>query len=312
VQIEFVEGCNRLCSFCGLNGIRDAEGSYRYMTEETATRVASNLVELCPTARIEFAMHGEPTMHPKHLDLIRLFRGALPRAQMQLTTNGKTLMKRMQGRLERVFEAGIDFVILDTYYPERDALREEASKLTRMEVRDFYDELAPAGWSPWHNHGRKVQRFVVLMDDIGARDGEVRSRTVFNHAGSNPTKDTTPEPLKKTCTLPFRELSVTWNGNVNICCMDWKHEYTAGNANVKTLGEIWYGPEMEAARTMLQSKDRAFGPCKVCDVGSGTRAGLLPKYPQADETTRAFVREVERKSPNGGNAVFKRRLPVLQ
>jgi len=312
VQLELAEGCNRLCTFCGLNGIRDKPGSYRCMTVDTAYKLAPELAELCPLARYEFAMHGEPLANPDHVMIISVFRAYLPKAQMQVTTNGIRLLGHMQERLDALFDkAGVDFVILDTYRPERDKLRREVATLKGIRVLDFYEQMVPAGQSPWHNNKRAMQRTLVVMDDLEARSGEVASRVILNHAGSNPTKAVPKEPLRKTCTLPFRELTVTWNGHVNVCCMDWKHEYTAGRALERSLKEIWYGAEMEAARAMLQNKDRGFGPCAACDAGSGSRAGLLPKYPPVTAEQREVVKRVEAGSPRGSNAVFVRKLKVV-
>jgi len=295
-QVELVEGCSRICGFCGINAIRSKPGNYKYLDEQLAAKLAAEIAELNPNARIEFAMHGEPLMHPKHAFIFGLFRAALPKAQMMVTTNGKSLMKAMQQRLERIFEAGIDFVVLDTYYPERDDLRAEAATLEGITVKDFYDDLAPQGWSPYSNHKRKFQRFVCLMDDIGARDGEHPSRKLHNHSGSAPGMDAPREPLAKTCTKPFRELSVTWNGEVRLCCEDWVGDYVAGDARTSTLAEIWRGPKFEAARAMLQNKRRDFGACKNCDASSGMRVGLLPKYPRLSPAEESVVRATERKT----------------
>lgn len=317
VQVELVEGCTRLCSFCGLNGIRDAPASnYRYVSLDTAERTAHQVLDLCPGARIEFAMHGEPLVHPRAMHIFSLFRELLPRTQLQVTTNGATFRKSMAHQVERVFASGIDIIVLDTYYPERDELRAAAAKLpSTITVKDFYDDLAPAGWSPWANHHRKVRRMIVLLDDLEARDKEHAARVILNHAGSNPGRPVPPIPLAKTCTNPFREVSVTWDGSVNICCMDWKGEYTAGNVNSSTLRDIWYGPELEAARSMLQQKDRRFAPCARCDKGSGARSGLLPKYPAPTAEQLATVARVTREAVGDDwvctGQPSPRRLPVI-
>lgn len=308
VQVELTEGCTRLCSFCGLNAIRDAAGGFKRMEMKTALRTAAGIQELCPEARIEFAMHGEPLANKNYLKIFRVFRGMLPKAQMQVTTNGNVIAKHMQERLEEIFRAGIDFVVLDTYYPERDSLRDAAMKLTKIHVLDYYDDILPnEGPSPWHNHRRKLNRTVILMDDLGARDGESKARVIVNHAGNNPTLPRRTEPAERTCTLPFREVTVCWNGNVNICCQDWRHQYTVGNVLESRLGEIWVSPEFEAARAHLQNKNREFEPCNVCDIGSGSRSGLLPKYPPLTDADRDLVRKVNRDSPNNGLVQLRKR-----
>ena len=289
-QIELVEGCTRLCSFCGLNGIRDAPGGYKYMSEHVAETTARQLRDLSPECRIEFAMHGEPLVHPHAHKLIYMFRAYMPKAQIMVTTNGATLIKKMQERVEKLFASGVDFIVLDTYYPERDELRARAAELKApVKVVDFYDDLAPKGDGPYRHHHGKMKNTVILMDDIGARDGEHPTRVLMNHAGSNPSKPAAPEPLKKTCTNPFREVTVAYDGNVNICCMDWKHEFVMGNVKGETLTQIWNGARFEAARAHLQSKDRGFAPCDKCDKGSGPRVGLLPKYAVPTDEQRAIV-----------------------
>jgi len=279
VQVELVEGCSRICDFCGINAIRSKPGDFKFMDWETAGRLVQGCSFLCPTARYEFAMHGEPLMHPNRLRMFSLFRKGLPKAQLQVTTNGVRFIRGdMQRLVERIFRHGIDFIILDTYYPERDVLRKKAFKLKNVQVLDFYDDCVPKNISPYHNHRRKLNRTIILMDDLKARDGEHLSRVVLNHAGSSPVKGIPKQPLEKTCTLPFRELSVCYNGNVNICCMDWKHEFVAGNINDSGVKSIWYGERFELARTFLQNKNREFDPCRRCSKNSGPRAGLLPKY----------------------------------
>lgn len=292
VQVELTEGCNRLCPFCGLNAIRDAPGNYLHMSEDTAFKAAAQLEALCPTARMELAMHGEPLQNPNARKLVNTFRSWLPEMQIQLTTNGKVLAKRMQQRLEQLFRAGVDYVVMDTYRPERDALRAEAATLRDITVIDFYAEGNT--FSPWHNHRRKVQRTVVLMDDLLHVSGQKKQRVIRNHAGSNPMLGPIAEPLKATCTLPFRELTITHAGDVRVCCEDWTGKLTLGNLHQQSLTEIWFGPGFEAARTMLQNKDRNFGPCAGCDNAGGPRKGLLPKYPAPTAATRQLLRSLER------------------
>lgn len=295
VQLELVEGCNRICDFCGLNAIRERVGNYEYMTIGTLRSVALSLARWVPRIRIEFAMHGEPLMHPEAPEFIRALRSYVPKAQIQLTTNGRQLLKETLRKTFILFEAGCDFLVVDTYEPEAEHVREAIRSLhPGVAILDFYDDCVPRGISPWHNHRRKLSNTIILMDDLGKRDGEVKSRTIQNHAGNTPhhVKPTLSEPLAKKCTLPFREITVAWNGNVNHCCHDWGHEYVCGNVNEATLEEIWNGPAFVAVRRKLYAKQRDFTPCSRCDYSGGGRMGLLePQDPptSADEATIAGV-----------------------
>lgn len=295
VQVELTEGCTRYCQFCGVRGIRKGPGRFKFMELKTAHAVVDGIGDLCPTARIEFAMHGEPMAHPKYDRIIAAFRKQLPKAQMQITTNGVKLMgNSAHSHLERLFEAGIDFVVVDTYMPERTKLRRQLRRVCwamGITLLDFYRDCIPQGISPWHNHHRKLDNLVILMDDLSLVDGKTRSRKILNHAGNSGSKPGLIAPLNKTCTIPFREISVCWDGDVCVCCMDFGHELVVGNANREPLRSIWLGERFESVRSFLRHKRRLFTPCCRCDAGSGTRPGLLPKYKAPDRRVAKVVRQ---------------------
>jgi len=300
VQVELVEGCTRICPFCGLNGIREKPGNFKYMDIGLAADLATQCGNFCPNSRYEFAMHGEPLMHPRYPEIFEIFRQFLPDTQIQVTTNGNTLGKNqqwMQSKVEAIFNVGIDFIILDTYWPERDKLRELAYGLTGIEVVDFYDQMAPNGISPWYNHRRGLNNTVILMDDLLKRNGEVKSRTIYNHAGNSAMKGRIDPPLKKTCTMPFREISIRWDGSVSLCCHDWGDEYHIGNVKDMTIEEIWNSERFEVARKFLQNKLRVFNPCSGCDIDSGSRSGLLPKYDVPISEDAELVLNIVKSSP---------------
>lgn len=277
-----------MCAFCGLNAIRDKIGGFKYMSIDIASSIALEMIEFTPKARIEFAMRGEPLVHPQATDIFEIFRSACPKAQMMVTTNGDTLRNRMETRLELLFASGLNYVLMDTYYPkeQRDALRAEAYSLQgKFTVVDYFDDWMPIGMSPYHNHGTKIQRTVVLLDDLAARTGEHVSRYLKTHAGANPQSGGKILNLRRNCGRPFREMTIAYNGDVTLCCDDWRHEYVCGNVSEESLESIWAGKKMEAARARLFQKDRSWGLCKYCDCPAAPRTGLLPVYepPTADQ-----------------------------
>jgi len=291
IQIELVEGCNRRCWFCGIKAIRKHPmDDLRYMDYGIAKHIADGIKHYCPDARIEFAMHGEPTLHPKFDSIVTMFRNCLPKTQFQITTNGQSLITNKHS-LNDIFDLGIDIILVDTYYPERDGLRELVQSNTTVPVYDFYDnDNCP---SPWHNYHRKLGPIVILMDDLGKRDGQKRSRVIMNHAGN--AQPPVNRSLDKVCTLPFREMSICYNGDVCICCMDWKHELVCGNVMHEHVEDVWTGAIFESARRILYSRKRTFIPCNRCNAGSGSRVGLLPKYHAPDTTDFDVIENAKRK-----------------
>jgi MoaA/NifB/PqqE/SkfB family radical SAM enzyme len=261
------------------------------MKRRTAESIAASISRLNPNARIEFAMHGEPLTNRDYEYIMITFRAVLPEVQIQVTTNGLPLMGKKTGeKVDHLFRCGVDYIVVDTYEPYRDDIRKRLCGLDPwFNVIDFYDDWAPKGISIYHNHHRKIRNTIVLLDDLSLRSGEVRSRTITNQGGNSPARPAVPVPLEKTCTLPFRELSVCWNGEVRVCCNDWQGECPCGNVMEESLKDIWHGQRFEAARRLLSHKQRAFPPCSKCDIGSGSRSGLLPKYLQPKDTDLELI-----------------------
>lgn len=293
IQPELTRGCTMrhgsgpggLCHFCGLTAIRSGPGEYEFMSVETAKKIAEDAATWSPKLRIEYAMRGEPLMNPHHLEIFKIFKSALSSSSHMVTTNGDTIrtppgkpFHRLQEQAEKIFDSGLNFILLDTYYPKerRDQLREEAYSLKDIQVVDFFQDWMPKGISPYSRHD-KLQRTVVIMDDISIHDGEHSSRLVKTHAGANQTKSI-PEPLHRNCGRPFREMTFTAEGDFMLCCDDWQLEYKIGSIHDFTLSELWQHPRLEAARARLMQKDRSWGPCAQCDAPMAPRTGLLPHY----------------------------------
>lgn len=280
VQVEFVEGCNLACSFCGIQSIREnnadgpsnthgkASDPYKYMTVATATALCHAIARAKWNPRIEFAMHGEPTMHPFFIDMVRLFRNLLPKAPLMMTSNGGGLLKDTKDTVNALMDAGLNVLFLDNY---------ERIKIVDK-IQERYDGPHPVYEYPADKRAnphrrRKVTEhdIVVGMDLTLATNGT--HAQVSNHAGS--AFPLNHEQDGKRCAKPFRELSVRYDGNIALCCNDWPGWYKCGNIMETNLDEIWQGEAFHAARTKLYHGQRNFGPCNGCD-NTTLRNGLLP------------------------------------
>lgn len=292
-QIEPTEGCTRSCRFCGLNLQRKKPGQYLHMPLTMIEKIAEDGYVLNPNARIELAMHGEPLVHPQIDEIIRILRKKFEKTQIQLTTNGNPIMGKMSRKIRKLFDAGLDILVIDTYKPERDRLQKEILSLKdQFTLIDFYKDWAPKGLSPWNNYKRKYSGTVVIMDDISFHNNERKNRTLSNHNGGNLDMSVPDSPVEKMCVIPFRGMSICADGNVPLCCDDFGNDYVCGNVLYKTLSEIWYGNRFRAARRFIRNKMRYFSPCIRCNNGSGSRSGLVPKYPMPTEKDTDLVKKV--------------------
>lgn len=300
VQIELAEGCNLYCGFCGLRGIREKKSkNFKFMTEATLERLMSEMVRLEWNPRVEFAMHGEPTMHPNYVGMTQIARRVAPRFQLMMTSNGGGIVREPGAVLNvtGLMSAGLNVLALDDYdgvkiVPKIRAALEGACELAPevFEGFKFYDYPRQKAGSPHgrHGHSAKVVTYIESIDL--AKDGN--HSHLNNHCGAAAPPN--EKMAGKRCAKPFRELSVRWDGGVAVCCNDWRGTYKCGNVNSASLDEIWLGPAMDAARRRLYLGKRDFGPCRGCDAVSH-RVGLLPdkfgrvKMPQPDKSTETEI-----------------------
>lgn len=299
IQIELVEGCNRMCDYCGIYSIwkNVKDRSIKKMEYSLAKDIAYDLGKWFGAKRIEFAMHGEPTLHNKLTDIISIFRNHCEKAQLQLTTNGSLILKKGPDIIKTWFGQGLNLLIVDTYHK-----REELVAIcgqSGIQVSDYYTE--PFNCYQYHSH--KIQQ-IIIMGDIGKMNGKKAARKIINHAGNiNPNLahkfgiQTIRQPLNKTCSRPFREITIHYDGSIPLCCIDWRHEFIVGKfPEDGSLHEIWNNDIFNIMRLFLQSKNRQFLPCYRCDYNGGFRLGLLPKV--STETDLKYLEELVKKNYN--------------
>jgi radical SAM protein with 4Fe4S-binding SPASM domain len=304
VQIELSEGCNLWCDFCGLQGIRTLkEKDFKFMQLETAKDIARQIRDLEWNPRIEFAMHGEPTMNPDYIKIVKAFRKRLPRHHIMMTSNGGGLLRPpgVVESLEQLFDAGLNVFAFDAYEYVKihekvdQALRVdyEILKTKPFDVHRYPDE---SEFSPHNRYGHTARIFIRIKDISVAEKGT--HSNLNNHCGAG--GPALKEPLIARCAKPFRELSIRWNGDVAICCNDWRGVYKIGNVITDGLEKVWHHERFNAARRFLMQGDRgSVDPCRVCDAKS-YRVGLLPdkkgrlKLRAPNDKDRALVKEATR------------------
>lgn len=305
IQIELTEGCNLRCAFCGLQGIRaEGEKNYKCMTPETLRAILEGVRAASWTPRLEFAMHGEPTMHPDYIGMIKLTRELAPRLQIMMTSNGGGLLRKPGpvANVAALFNAGLNILALDNYK----GVGIVPKIVEALHAQEFFEQSGvlfynypeqPEG-NPHQRHPRS-HKFLSVIADI-EESSKGTHATLTNHAGCGlPPLE---EPLMKQCAKPFREIGVRWDGNMAGCCNDWRGVIKVGNVNDTSIEELWQGNVMGAMREKLFRGERDFSPCDVCDYRT-YRNGLLPdnsgkaKLHRPDAQTEEDLKKAIRGAP---------------
>lgn len=275
VQIELVQGCNRRCTFCGTNGM---EHKLYFIKKDVLTKQCDLIHESGYNPRILLAGHGEPTLHPKFFACIKLMRKHMPKAWIQILTNGYILKKDPRA-ICKMFEYGINDVSLDEYSDSKFDDKTLQSMLQELEeTKGIHVEMVRMGPGVPLYASKSVKKHRLLIIPAIDETSVTASRVLTNHCGAGGVPN---EKYKnRVCTRVFRELVFRWDGWVALCCQDFRGQYPIINCmdkNVTCLDDIWRHNRFEAARRILYHDKRAFFPCNICDL-MPIREGLLPDH----------------------------------
>jgi len=253
VQVQTINRCNRSCAFCPS---RKFPRKLEFMSLETYQRVLDELASLGFSGRFSPYLQGEPLLDNRLPELVALARAALPRARLLIQTNGDALTVEKGLAL---FEAGLHKLIINCY-DNGDQLSRLQDMVRNMVGRQADLRLIKGNFIRMICPERpgQIRREITLEDKTWWK-----TDTVENWAGNIPGALT--EPLRKWCFRPFNQLYVHFNGDVVLCCCDWKGEVVFGNLMRASLSEVYSSPIASRYRENLAKKNRKMKLCEVCD-----------------------------------------------
>lgn len=265
VQIETVQGCNRRCKFCGTMGI---ERAFHYVELKTVQHICKLIKAVGLNCRILLAGHGEPTLHQQLPQIIRIIREILPKNMIHLFTNGTVIAKHPEMVID-LFGAGLNDLVFDEYSDSRIGEFVKNNQICRS-----FPIFEQGSGVPLFADKKICQRRICITPPIDM-DGNTASRKLNNHCGAG--MKMIKKPLKAKCSILFRDFYVRWDGNIAICCNDFRGEYYVTNIlNCKTLQEAYFHERLESARKFVMVNDRSpIYPCSICNA-KPIRPGLLP------------------------------------
>lgn len=258
VQVQTISWCNRSCAFCPSQKFtRNLE----FMSLETYQRVLEELASLEFSGRFSPYLQGEPLLDNRMPELVAMARQTLPRAKILIQTNGDALTVE---KGLAIFEAGLHKLIINCYDNHGDQILRMQNLISEIVVRNPKIRYLKSGFMDNFNsmicyeHHDEISREIALEDKTWWKED-----TAENWAGNIP--GSLKKPLRKSCIHPFNQLYVQHNGNVVLCCSDWKGEVIFGNLMQASLPEVYSSPVAAKYRKNLAKKNRKMKLCEVCN-----------------------------------------------
>lgn len=267
IKIELTEGCNLFCKFCAIKSIRSKPmQDLKFIKALTVRNIASKITSanLDGKTRIELAMHGEPLLHPNLFGILNILRKYLPKTSIMITSNGGPIITK-NSNVEKILKY-VNCLALDWY---------DGIKFVPTIIKKHIPDHTKINYYPDINIYQRFKpkdHHLVILGAINKY--KLGTRTLHNTAGNSGRLDFSKS--KQRCARPFRELTFTYDGSVNICCNDWSGSFKIGSIHkVKSLDGLWNHKDLISARKILFHEGRTFSICKGCNARS-SKNGLLP------------------------------------
>ncbi|MVX62333.1 radical SAM protein [Clostridium chromiireducens] len=233
---------------------------------------------------------GEPLLHPDICNMIKIAKDADVAEKLDLFSNGSLLTEEI---CEKFVEYGLDAIRFSIY----SVLDERHKEVTRndVDIEKIRDNIArlrkirdsKGATKPYifvkmfDTYSSENDKFIDMYKDIADEVGfeKVHDATKYNDSDLIGSYYKNPEDAKRTrdefekslnnlkaCSRPFMALVICSGGDVVMCTHDAPRATKIGNANEKSLKEIWNSKELFEFRKMhLTGNKHVNILCKNCE-----------------------------------------------
>lgn len=299
LNIEPTNYCNLACYFCpqGMGKVVRPKG---FMQMKLYKKIINELRAEPKLWQLFLNKDGEPLLHSKIGEMVRLAKEAKIAHRVEIFTNGLVLTEK---RAENLIKAELDVlhISLDGFTEKtfkkikgkkglarirKNILRlmelkkELKKKLPVVEVKMVVTELNKNEEKKfldyWKDKADQVKIYPLhewegtvkhaahsrwqMVNGVSRVIGSVRELM------KNMATSYKPQATRYPCLAPFYNPAINWDGKVTSCCVNYKYnELILGDVNRQSLQEIWDGEKYKKLRNdLLDGNLKEWPTCRRC------------------------------------------------
>lgn len=271
IQVETNTACNATCVMCPYPEVSKEIPQGR-MDLELYQKILEECANEKGVRRLEPFLNNEPFTDTRMVDLIAMAKKTVPHALVTVTTNGSLLPPKVTDRL---IHSGLD-AIWFSFNGATKATYEEIMGLSWDKVKaniDYLLDVKPQALRVFTNMIETTLMRGEIVDNIRywqSRGVQSGSSPLVNRAGNvknfaELNYKTVGSGQVRLCDLLFHKMYIGYNGDVLLCCMDWRRKVVLGNVRKQSLREVWNGePYRRYRQLQIESRANELDLCKDC------------------------------------------------
>jgi len=266
--------CNLRCIMCP-QSLNDKSVARGIMTLEDFKKIFDKIKKYASIVILDLG--GEPLLNKDLFAMISYINEKKPRTHVFLGTNATLMNKEkvemmlrlkideivfsFDGQTKKDYEsirrgAKFDITLKNiNYFLKRKKELGKHSKIVIQTIRLYRPGAKPLISQSFKNNFKNI-------------DSDVEFSHVFAHSWSSNFKKNKPIQYIDAphsdkyfpCGVLWKQLAISWDGNVYACCFDLQREYFIGNLLKQSLDEVWNGKKMVNLRKSLIERK----PSKLC------------------------------------------------
>lgn len=239
ILIETMSVCNGKCQMCAYPDLKEKQNDV--LDTEVFNNIINQLVDK-NMKRITLYCNNEPLLDERIYELIAYTKKNNRTAQIDISTNAKVLDYKKAKALK---DAGLDLLWISIPTLDAEKYNELMGGSLDVVLKNI-DEIFEKEVGLQIVIGATETKYYkeeIFREYFGPRNIRFYSWPLENRGGNvkqfEKYKAEATEYNWKPCDRPLDQMVILSNGDVVICCGDWRHEVVFGNVYHSTLEEIW-------------------------------------------------------------------------
>lgn len=279
VILEITNHCNLACIMCPRLNMKRSTG---YMEIDLFKSIIDQIKDYAELVYLSGGL-GDPMLHPKYPEMVNYSHENDVRIGM--STNAAMFTKRHINTLLDI-QPDILLLSLDGATKKTHESIRVGSKFERTMkmVEEFLIEKDRRGvkkprvvcqmvYMPENQH--EADQFKNKWNSFAAVD-DTRLKKFLHLEGANYGPKDAYDHSKLSCILPWRQLSISYDGTVGICCRDYDSMDPIGNVKNDSIKEIWNSEKMMLYRDYLANQQKS--KIEICKNCSTTKTNPVTRF----------------------------------